>query len=217
MRSEEGEAARRLPAGPHGIPAELVARNQRERLIAAIAEACAERGYAETSVADVTKRAGVSTVTFYRQFADKRECVLAAHRALLERLLEEVDRAREAAGGGEAKLRATIRTALALLAADAPSARLLSVEILAVGPEGMKRHDAAVEAFASRLGVAGNPDDDASSEGGPRRDSPLPHADWALVAGIFALIGRLVVAGEAARLPELEEELVATISPRSRA
>ncbi len=207
MRSEERERTRRLPAGPHGIPAELVARNQRERLIAAIAEACAERGYAETSVADVTKRAGVSTVTFYRQFADKRECMLAAHRALLERLLEEVDGAREAAGGGEAKARTTIRTALALLAADAPSARLLSVEILAVGPEGMKRHEAAVEAFAARLRTGG----------GRRSDAPLPDADWALVAGIFALIGKRVMAGEAARLPELEDELVATISSQSRA
>jgi AcrR family transcriptional regulator len=235
----EGEASRRLPAGPHGIPAELVARNQRERLIAAIAEACAERGYADISVADVASRAGVSTVTFYRQFADKRECMLAAHRALLGRLLEEVDRACEATSGEEARVgeeaeseggsgigeygdkgqdarvRAAIHTTLSLLAVDAPSARLLTVEILAVGPEGMKRHDAAVEAFAARLGVAGNPDDDASSEGGPRRDSPLPHADWALVAGIFALIGRLVMAGEASRLPELEDALVATISSQS--
>lgn len=216
VRSEEQEAIRRLPAGPHGIPAELVARNQRERLIAAIAEACAERGYADTSVAEVAKRAGVSTVTFYRQFADKRECMLAAHRALLGRLLEEVDRAREAAGGGEAKLRATIRTALSLLAADPPSARLLSVEILAVGPEGMRHHEAAVEAFASRLGIARDPDSDSSPGTESRGSSPLPHTDWARVAGLFALIGRLVMAGEAPRLPELEDELVAlTISSQS--
>jgi hypothetical protein len=40
---------RRLPPGPHGLPPELVERNQRERLIAAMAEVCAERGYAESS------------------------------------------------------------------------------------------------------------------------------------------------------------------------
>jgi hypothetical protein len=44
-----------------------------------------------------------------------------------------------------------MRATLGLLAADPPSARLLSVEILAAGREGAKRHDAAVEAFASRL------------------------------------------------------------------
>jgi AcrR family transcriptional regulator len=221
----ETRAIRRLPAGPHGIPAELVARNQRERLVAAIAEACGERGYAETSVTEVAKRAGVSTVTFYRQFADKRECMLAAHGVLLGRLLEEVDRAceaesegepkvgGEAEGPGRTKVRAAIHTVLSLLAADAPSARLLSVEVLAVGPEGMKRHDAAIEAFASRLGVAS--DSGGPSGGGASADSPLPYATWILVAGMFALIGKRVMAGEASRLPELEDGLVATISSRS--
>lgn len=80
---EDAPPSRRLPPGSHGIPAEVVARNQRERLIAAMAEVCAEKGYAECSVADVVKRAGVSSVTFYEQFADKRDCLLAAHRQLL--------------------------------------------------------------------------------------------------------------------------------------
>jgi AcrR family transcriptional regulator len=222
----ERGARRRLPSGSHGIPAEVVARNQRERLVAAIAEACAERGYAETSVTEVAKRAGVSTVTFYRLFADKRDCMLAAHRALLGRLLDEVDRAcaegnrEEAAAAAErdreAKPRAAIRTALSLLAADAPSARLLSVEVLAVGPEGMRRHDAAVEAFLSRLRRAREPEQGLPASLGSA-PSAVPSADWALVAGIFALIGRRVMAGEADRLPELEDELVATLSSRSRA
>lgn len=149
-----------------------------------MAEECAEKGYAELSVAAVAKRAGVSSVTFYKQFAGKGDCLLAAHRQLLGRLLEEVDRADGTA--------AMIHTALALFAADPPSARLLTVEILAAGPEGAKRHDAMVEAFAERLGT-----------------------DWVQAAGVLALVGRHVVAGEAKRLPELEDELVATVSSQS--
>ena len=34
-------------------------------------------------------------------------------------------------------------------------------------------------------------------------------------AGMLALVGKLVMAGEADRLPELEDELVATLSPQS--
>lgn len=162
-----------------------MARNQRERLVAAMAEACAEKGYAGASVADVAKRAGVSSVTFYKQFADKRDCMLVAHDELLGRLLEEVDRACEGEDGAEAKRRAAIRTALALLAADPPSARLLTVEILAAGPEGTKRHDAMVEAFAQRLDT-----------------------DWLRAAGILALVGKLVMAGEAAELSSLRDEMV---------
>jgi AcrR family transcriptional regulator len=203
MQATEGTPIRRLPPGSHGIPVDVVIRNQRERLVAAMAEVCAERGYAGTTVERVAKRAGVSSVTFYKQFADKRDCMLATHRQLLERLLEAIDRASEAEGGEEARARAVVRTALALFAADAPSARLLTVEILAAGEEGTKCHDVAVEAFTRRLGSDGVD------------DPPVPIAEWVRVAGMLALVGRLVTAGEAERLPQLEDELVATVSPRS--
>jgi AcrR family transcriptional regulator len=150
-----------------------------------MAEVCAEGGYVQASVAEVAKQAGVSSVTFYKQFADKRDCMLAAHRQLLGRLLEAIDRARAAEANPETTPRATMRTALALFAADPPSAQLLTVEILAAGREGVKRHDAMVEAFAERLGT-----------------------DWVRAAGILALVGKRVVTGEAERLPQLEDGLV---------
>jgi len=188
QRTEE-DAARRLPPGSHGIPADVVARNQRERLVAAMAEVCAERGYADTSVERVAKRAGVSSVTFYKQFADKEDCLLASHRQLLGRLLEAIDQASDG-GGAEVGPHAVLHTALEIFAVDPPSARLLTVEILATGPEGVKRHDAMVSAFAERLGT-----------------------DWIRAAGMLALIGKHVVAGE--RLPQLEDELAATLSLQS--
>ena len=184
--------ARRLPPGSHGIPADLVARNQRERLVAAMAEECAEGGYAEATVAAVAKRAGVSSLTFYKQFRGKHECMLAAHEELLGRLLEAVDRGAEEDDGAAAKARAALRTALAIFAADSPSSRLLTVEILAAGPEGVERHDAMVAAFAERLGCA-----------------------WVPAAGLLALVGKLAVAGEAGRLPGLEDELAATLSSQN--
>ena len=157
-----------------------------------MAEECAEAGYAEATVAAVAKRAGVSSLTFYKQFSDKRDCMLAAHRELLGRLLEEVDRAGEAEGASDAKSRAAIHTALALFAADPPSARLLTVEILAAGPEGAKCHDAMVEAFAERLGT-----------------------DWVRAAGMLALVGKLVTSEEAGLLPGLEVDLAAAVSSQS--
>ncbi len=168
-----------------------------------MAEVCNERGYAQASVAEVAKRAGVSSLTFYRQFSDKRDCMLAAHQQLLERLLEEVDRACGEESSRRAQPRTAIRTALALFATDPPSARLLTVEILAAGPEGAKRHDAMVMGFARRLQI--DTDDDAA----------VPNADWVRVAGMLALIGKLVVAGQADCLAPLEDELVATVSAQS--
>jgi AcrR family transcriptional regulator len=196
---EMAKANRRLPRGSHGIPADVVARNQRERLIAAMAEVCAEVGYAEATVSAVAKQAGVSSLTFYKQFAGKQDCMLAAHRQLLGRLLEEIDRQLEegdAATGTAvepgAKTRLALRAALNLLAGDPPSACLLTVEIFAAGTEGVKRHDAMAAAFAERLGTG-----------------------WVPAAGVLALVGKLAVAGEAGRLPQLEDELVSTLSLQS--
>jgi len=197
MSADDSEV-RRLPTGAHGISADVVARNQRERLAAAVAEACAELGYAETSVADLAHRAGVSTATFYKLFPGKRECVLEAHRELFGRLLEEVDRACMGEEERSAKVRAGISTVLELLAADPPTARLLTVEIMALGTAGAKRNDDAIETFASRLRAGRDPNAAA-----------LPNADWARVASISMLIGKRVMAGEAASLAQLEDELVA--------
>ena len=187
------EEMRRLPPGSHGIPADVVARNQRERLVAAMAEECAEVGYSEATVAAVAKRAGVSSLTFYKQFKGKRECMLAAHEELLGRLLEALDRGAEEEDDPAARTAPVLRTALAVFAADAPSARLLTVEILAVGPAGVERHDAMVTAFAERLGCG-----------------------WLSAAGMLALVGKLAVAGEADCLPKLKEELAGTLSPQRR-
>jgi AcrR family transcriptional regulator len=167
---------RRLPPGPHGLPPELVERNQRERLIAAMAEVCGEKGYAESSVAEIAKRASVSTASFYRQFKDKRECMLVSFEELFGRLLGAI----EAACGGEAdaarRPAVAARTAAELLSGDLPTARLLSVEVLSVGPDGVAAQHEAIERLASLL------------RGAP--DPGSPNAAWARAAALVALVAR---------------------------
>lgn len=188
----QGEPSRRLPPGPHGLPPELVERNQRERLIAAMAEVCAERGYAESSVAEVAKRAGVSTASFYRQFTDKRECMLTSFDELFGRLLEALEGAcpKEAEPGERARVGA--RTAAALLADDVPTARLLSVEIVAVGADGVRAQHEAIERLAALLSDHG--------DGSPS----FPDAAWATVAACTALVARRSTEGERLAASELE-------------
>jgi AcrR family transcriptional regulator len=169
---------RRLPPGPHGLPPELVERNQRERLIAAMAEVCAERGYAESSVAEVAKRAGVSTASFYRQFKDRRECMLTSFEELFGRLLEALEGAcpSEAEPGERARVGAG--AAAALLADDPPTARLLSVEIVAAGVAGVQAQHEAIERLAALLS---DRRDDSES---------LPDPAWTVVAACVAAIAR---------------------------
>lgn len=195
---EEPEAGRgqRLPPGPHGLSPELVARNQRERLVAAMAEVCAEEGYAAATVAGVARRAGVSTASFYRQFKDRRECILASFEELLERFLGEVERACAAEEDPAEKVRAAVGIAATLLAADPPTARLLTVEIVAVGPEGVRLQQRAIERMAERLRVAR----------GPSASPPdaFPSSEWVAVAAMAGLVARRAAESESPDPAELQ-------------
>jgi AcrR family transcriptional regulator len=79
-----------LHPGRHGLDRAFVIQNQRDRILNAIAEEVARKGYVETTVADVVSRAGVSSRTFYDFFRDKAECFLAAYDAAIETLLRHV-------------------------------------------------------------------------------------------------------------------------------
>ena len=188
---------RRLPPGPHGLPPELVERNQRERLIAAMAEVCGERGYGESSVAEVAKRAGVSTASFYRQFKDKRECMLVSFEELFGRLLEEIGRVCGAEADPVEKARKGIALAAELLAADPPAARLLSIEIVAVGGAGVRAQHEAIERMAALL---------RASSGGTTAAASSANSDaaWATVVAMVALVGRRTAEGRSLNPAELE-------------
>lgn len=64
----------------------------RERLEQAALELFVEVGFAEATVPQITARAGLTTRTFFRHFADKREVLFAAEGelpALVARLMSE--------------------------------------------------------------------------------------------------------------------------------
>jgi AcrR family transcriptional regulator len=60
----------------------------RERLVAAALHLFSERGYDNTTVAEIADRAGLTKSTFFRHFPDKRE-LLAAGQETLSRLFVE--------------------------------------------------------------------------------------------------------------------------------
>nr|WP_246597528.1 TetR/AcrR family transcriptional regulator [Nocardia tengchongensis] len=60
----------------------------RRRLLDAMADAVRERGYRDTTVADIVRLAKTSRRTFYEHFADKQDCFVAM---LAERNNETID------------------------------------------------------------------------------------------------------------------------------
>jgi AcrR family transcriptional regulator len=64
--------------------------NARGRLERAALELFVERGFEQTTVAEIAQRAGLTERTFYRHFADKREVLFAGAGALQEFLVRAV-------------------------------------------------------------------------------------------------------------------------------
>jgi len=67
--------------------------NARGRLLQAALELYGERGFEQTTVAEIAERAGLTERTFFRHFADKREVLFAGAAALEELLVSTVAKA----------------------------------------------------------------------------------------------------------------------------
>ncbi len=183
-----------LPRGRHGLSREAVTSSQRERLLAAAAQVTARRGYEATTVADILAEAGVGRETFYELFEDRRDCVLAAHAALLDDLIERVRLAYDGPGEWVERCRATIRTLLEWFAADPLAGRFLLVELPAVGPEFHERFEAGFDRFVAVI--------DSGLDADLPDSDPLPATSLAVGAAISRVYGE-VSAGRTAALPGL--------------
>jgi len=69
----------------------------RGRLVKAALELYGERGFEQTTVAEIAGRAGLTERTFFRHFADKREVLFAGSDALRELLVSTVTKAPDSA------------------------------------------------------------------------------------------------------------------------
>ena len=79
-----------LPRGRHNLPLSVVRASQRERLLHAMLECVADRGYEATTVPGVVAAAKVSRNAFYALFADKADCFLALCDELAGEVLESM-------------------------------------------------------------------------------------------------------------------------------
>ncbi len=198
----------RLPPGRHGLPREFVVHNQRERLIAGIAEAIAENGYSGTTIAHITRHAAVSRRTFYEHFSSKDECFVAAYDTVMEQLRERVSAGFEEAGDWPHAVKAGIGAMLGFLAAEPHLARLCMVEALVAGPVVVERYDAAIQSFVPYF--------QSGREGRPKEvlDRLSETTEEALVGGMVSLISRRIIAGKAEDLEQLLPDLVEfTLTP----
>jgi AcrR family transcriptional regulator len=190
----------RLRSGRHELPREAVVRSQRERLTRAIAESCEEVGYAETKIADIVDRAGVSRATFYELYDGKEDLFLAALDAIRERCLAEVAAAARPEDPWPDRVRAGIEALLGFFADEPVLARLLMVEVFAAGAAARERYEETAREFAARFDQ-GRPD----SGGEPLVGAA---ATRAVFGGGELLVREEILAGRVSELRRLLPELI---------
>jgi AcrR family transcriptional regulator len=189
-----------LPRGRHGLPRELVTANQRERILRATAEVFAEQGYASLVVSDVIARAGVSRATFYKLFADKRECVLVAQRWAFESLRESFLAACASRPQWPDGVVAAVGVALDFVAASPGRARLvLASEYASSEPALVAGGIPATGQFVSML--------ERGSRRCPAARQPRGLEGPAAVGAAMSIVGTAMSEADPASLPALKAEV----------
>jgi AcrR family transcriptional regulator len=137
----------RLPPGRHGLPAGAIARHQRTRLIFAIAEGTMAKGYANTTVEDITTRARVTKPVFYRYFSDKQHAFLEAQQYPTQFILDRCAEAYYSAAEWPERLWRMLTVLIGLMASNPAVSYLRLVECYAAGPVASRRAEEITRAF----------------------------------------------------------------------
>lgn len=174
-----------LPRHRHGMARAEVESVQRARILNAAAEAVAAQGYGKVTVTDITRRAGVSTKTFYALFDGKEAAFLAVYDDLDALIAGD-----RAGGAPRVRLHAALDVALALLAAAPHLTRMLAMEAVGGGPVILARRNASFRRLAALVaGMLGRPRDDV------------------LVTAYLGGVAELVVQHLSGGLPDLAPEV----------
>lgn len=142
---------------PRHIPVELIPprpepQDARDRILAAVVELVAEKGYAETPITEIAARAAVSLTTLYAHFDGKEEAFLAtladAERRLFKATVAQASKAPDWATSVSTGLCAFF----AFLATDPMTAQLGGLRVWATGAAGLDLRAQGLSRFSLLLG-----------------------------------------------------------------
>jgi AcrR family transcriptional regulator len=192
-----------LPRGRHKLPPHVVRASQRERLLQAMLDSVAERGYEATTVPQVVAAARVSRNAFYELFTDKLDCFLALCDEAATEMLDPL-----LAQGTRTDWIDALRSGTALYLrwwAERPAfSRAYFLELPSAGPRAIEQRDGAYARFREMFEALGawarvqQPDL-------PPLDPVVPRL---LVVATTELVAEEVRAGRVDRLEELTDQLV---------
>ncbi len=170
----------------------------RTRLLEGMAQAAAAKGFADTTIADIVRAAGVSRRTFYEHFATRSECFIALYEAASHNTLLVLRKAIDPGHEWQTQLDSALLAYLASMAQNPALLRSLFVEILGLGADGLaarRRVNQEICGFMLQVvnGAAGRGHKPALTE----------EMAVAVVGGINELVLRAIEQGRAEQLEQL--------------
>jgi AcrR family transcriptional regulator len=171
----------------------------RKRLLEAMIETVALRGYDRTTTSRVLSNAGLEEAVFSEHFHDKHHCFAEA----TEDLIGQAERAAiaqfELDAPWEELVRIGLERLLDALAEHPDAARVLFVEMLYAGPAGCERQREVTALFTSLI--------ERGRAKSPYADQLPPQTSEAIVGGIASILHRRTLDGRVAELPSLAPDL----------
>lgn len=178
-----------------GISRSFLVHSRRERILDAVANLTAERGYDALTVERIAQEAGVPVAAFHEQFAGREDAFLVAYELGHAKGMAIVERAFVAERSWRAAVRAGISALFDFLAAEPSFAHLALVDALIATRRSAERSRRGVGAYAQML----LPGLGQASKG----SRPPAVTIEAITGGVFELCASYAQRGRIAELPEL--------------
>jgi AcrR family transcriptional regulator len=119
----------------------------RRRLLDGMAAAIRRGGYPDTTVADIVREARTSRRTFYANFADRQECLIALLRESNQRTIARIEASVDPRASWEDQVRQAIEAWIAAVQAD-PAIQLSWIrDVPALGKPARQLQRETMEAF----------------------------------------------------------------------
>jgi AcrR family transcriptional regulator len=189
----------RLSPGP-GRPPAAVARHQRARIHRATIDLVAEQGHDEVGMRAITRRAGVSTKTFYQQYSSKKECLLRIQGLVAQRALSSLVAAQAGLESREERIRKGVAALLNEWGGDAGATYLMLFAAESADVEIRSHAQKAMRAI--ELGFA-----NGINSGTKGAAEPSGLINRGIFYGLAGIARQRLLEGSCSSLAELSDEL----------
>jgi AcrR family transcriptional regulator len=165
----------------------------RARIFEGMAKVVGQRGYANTTIGDVVKTAGISRRTFYEHFEGKEDCFVETYRTGSENGIAQIDAALRALEEPDWRTRlwVSLETYLAILAAEPHFARVLLIQVLGGGKRCLAMRERILAIFVEHYRMLHS----LAKEEDPELPDILDEFMRGLVGGIAELVQQCLLDG----------------------